>query len=398
MRPNLEAEGYVARRAQEHVRDSPESLTNDISLEIALSEAPGTPFLNRDKQRDRTPAVHRKPTMSDVARLAGVGTMTVSRVLSGAVRVSAETAQRVQTAIEQLKYRPNELARAFRGQRSHSIGLIIPYLYDPFFANCAQAVTSVAKEHGYSVIITTSAEDPDTEFTEAEHMLERHVDGMVVIPSRYRQTRLTRSLFGKTPVVAFDRPVQDPSLDVVLVQNTAGARRIVEHLIQHGHKRVAYMGLSRSLFTINSRFIGYRRAMQDAGLDSDAAFDCITENDTRRILKEKMSGKDAPTAILTSNTLATRYVLSAISHLGLRIPNDVAFAGFDDFDMAEFTAPPLTVVRQPAQEMGRVATSLLFDRIARGETPQTGNRIVLPVEIVLRRSCGCKHRTPVVIS
>ncbi len=363
-----------------------------------MSEVHVNAFLNRTKQRHRVPAVHRKPTMSDVARLAGVGTMTVSRVLSGAVRVSAQTTLRVQTAIEQLKYRPNELARAFRGQRSRSIGLIIPYLYDPFFANCAHAVTSVAKEHGYSVIITTSAEDPDTELAEAEHMLERHVDGMVVIPSPFRQTRLTRSLFGKTPVVAFDRPVHDPSLDVVLVQNTAGARRIVEHLIEHGHKRVAYMGLSRSLFTINARFLGYRRAMQEAGLAADATFDCITEDDTQRILKEKMRGKDAPTAILTSNTLVTRYVLTAIAHMGMRIPSDVAFAGFDDFDMAEFTAPPLTVVRQPAQEMGRVATSLLFDRIARGETPQSGNRIVLPVEIVLRRSCGCKHRTEVVIN
>jgi LacI family transcriptional regulator len=364
-----------------------------------LSEVNGNSFLNRSKQRDRMPVALRKPTMSDVARLAGVGTMTVSRVLSGAVRVSAETAQRVQTAIDQLKYRPNELARAFRGQRSHAIGLIIPYLYDPFFANCAHAVTAVAKERGYSVIITTSAEDPDTEYTEAEHMLERHVDGLVIIPSRFRQPRLSRSLFGKTPVVAFDRPVPDPSLDVVLVQNTAGARRIAEHLIQeHGHKRIAYMGLSRSLFTINARFLGYRRAMQDAGLESDATFDCTSEEDTLRIVKQKLSGKEAPTAILTSNTLATRYVLGAIAHLGIRVPNDIAFAGFDDFDLAEFTSPPLTVVRQPAQEMGRVATSLLFDRIARGEIPQTGNRIVLPVEIVLRRSCGCKHRTPVVIS
>ncbi len=344
------------------------------------------------------PVAHRKPTMSDVARLAGVGTMTVSRVLSGTVRVSAETTQRVLTAIEQLKYRPNELARAFRGQRSHSIGLIIPYLYDPFFANCAQAVTAVAKEHGYSVIITTSDEDPDTEYAEAEHMLERHVDGMVVIPSRFRQTRLSRALFGKTPVVAFDRPVPDPSLDVVLVQNTAGARRIVEHLIEHGHKRIAYMGLSRTLFTINTRFLGYRRAMQVAGLAEDATFDCNSEEVTLGILKEKLSGKDAPTAILTSNTLATRYVLSSIAHLGVKVPNDLAFTGFDDFDLAEFTSPPLTVVRQPAQEMGRVATSLLFDRIARGEIPQTGNRIVLPIEIVLRRSCGCKHKTPVVIS
>lgn len=335
--------------------------------------------------------------MSDVARLAGVGTMTVSRVLSGTVRVSAETAERVRTAIAQLKYRPNELARAFRGQSSHSIGLIIPYLYDPFFANCAHAVTSVAKEHGYSVLITTSGEDPDTEYAEAEQMLQRHIDGMVVIPSRMRQTRLTRALFGKTPVVAFDRPVPDRSIDTVLVQNTPGARRIVEHLIGHGHKRIAFMALSRSLFTINMRFLGYRSAMQSAGLKVDAAFDCESEEIATRVLKCKLSGPEPPTAVFTSNTLVTRYVLGAIAELGLRIPNDIAFAGFDDFDLAEFTSPPLTVVRQPALEMGRVATSLLFDRITRGETPHTANRVVLPVEIVLRRSCGCKNRTPVVM-
>lgn len=340
---------------------------------------------------------HRKPTMNDVARLAGVGTMTVSRVLSGAVRVTPETAQRVQRAIDQLQYRPNELARAFRAKRSRSIGLILPYLYDPFFANCAHAVTSVAKEHGYSVIITTSGEDPDTEYDEAEHMLQRHVDGLVVIPANFRHTRLNRAFFGKTPVVTFDRPVPDPSMDVVLVQNTAGARRMIEHLIEHGHRRIAFMGLSRSLFTINARFLGYRRALQDAGLKEDSFFGCASQEETMRVLTERLKGKNAPTAVLTSNTLATRYVLNSIMSLGVRIPTDLAFAGFDDFDMAEFTSPPLTVVRQPAQEMGRVATSLLFDRITRGETPHTGNRIVLPVEIVLRRSCGCKHRTPVVI-
>jgi LacI family transcriptional regulator len=335
--------------------------------------------------------------MSDVARLAGVGTMTVSRVLSGTVRVSAETTQRVQTAIQQLSYRPNVLARAFRGQRSHSIGLIIPYLYDPFFASCAHAVTTVAREHGYSVIITTSNEDPEAEYAEVDEMLQRHVDGLLIIPSRVRNSRLTRSLFGKTPVVAFDRPVSDPSIDTVLVQNAVGSRRVVEHLIEHGHRHITYLALSRSLFTINTRFLGYRRAMQDAGLEPSAVFDCTSEEIVEQILKAKMALDTPPTAVVTSNTLVTRYVLGAISRLGLRIPADLAFAGFDDFDLAEFTSPPLTVVRQPAQEMGRVAANLLFDRIARGETPATGNRIVLPVEIVLRRSCGCKHRTAVVI-
>lgn len=335
--------------------------------------------------------------MSDVARLAGVGTMTVSRVLNGTVRVSEETAQRVHIAIDQLKYRPNELARAFRGHRSRSIGLIIPYLYDPFFGNCAHAVTTVAREHGYSVIITTSGEDPDTEYNEAEQMLQRRVDGMVVIPASFRQSRLTRALFGKTPVVAFDRPVSDPSLDVVLVQNTAGSRRVVEHLIEHGHQRIGFMGLSRSLFTINARFQGYRRALQDAGLQEDSFFGCDSQEDTLQAVQERLHKKDAPTAFFTANTLATRYVLGALLNLGVKMPGDLALVAFDDFDLADLTSPPLTVVRQPAQEMGRVATNLLFDRITRGELPRTGNRVILPVEIVLRRSCGCKHRAPVVI-
>jgi LacI family transcriptional regulator len=365
--------------------------------EIELAKSPAGKSASKTRKRALVSVEHRKPTMSDVARLAGVGTMTVSRVLSGTVRVSAETTQRVQTAIEQLNYRPNVLARAFRGQRSHSIGLILPYLYDPFFAGCAHAVTTVAREHGYSVLITTSDEDPETEYAEADEMLQRHVDGLLVIPARIRQSRLTRALFGKTPVVAFDRPVPDPSIDTVLVQNAIGSRRITEHLIEHGHRHITFFALSRSLFTMSTRFAGYRRAVQDAGLESCAIFDCISEEVVEQILKVKMQQDTPPTAIITANTLVTRYVLGAVARLGLRVPNDLAFAGFDDFDLAEFTSPPLTVVRQPAQEMGRVAANLLFDRIARGEMPHTGNRIVLPVEIVLRRSCGCKHRTPVVI-
>jgi LacI family transcriptional regulator len=335
--------------------------------------------------------------MSDVARLAGVGTMTVSRVLSGTARVSEETARRVQSAIEKLQYRPNELARAFRGHRSHSIGLIMPNIYDSFFANCAHAVTTVAREHGYSVIITTSNGDTETEYAEAEQMLQWNVDGLVAIPASFRHSRLTRALFGKTPVVMFDCPVAEPAFDVVLVQNTAGARRMVEHLLEHGHQRIGFMGFNRDLFTINARLLGYRRAMQDAGFKEDSFFACESQDDTLRALEDKLRGANAPTAFFASNTMTTRYVLASLLNLGVKMPSDLALAGFDDFDLADLTSPPLTVVRQPTQEMGRVATNLLFDRIARGELPQTGNRIVLPVEIVLRRSCGCKHRTPVVI-
>jgi LacI family transcriptional regulator len=335
--------------------------------------------------------------MNDVARLAGVGTMTVSRVLNGSAKVSDDATRRVQSAIEQLNYRPNEMARALRGQRTRSIGLIIPYLYDSFFAMCAHAVSTVAKQHGYSVIMTTSNEDPDTEFEEASQMLQRHVEGMVVIPANRGHSLLTRQMLGKTPLVAFDRPLSDPAFDTVLVQNQSGSRRMVQHLIEHGHSRIAFMGLSRNLFTINARFQGYRKAMLEAGLESDAFFGCETPESTLEAIQTRLKSKHPPTAYFTSNTLVVRYVFTALQQLGVKIPTQAALAGFDDFELADLTSPPLTVVRQPAQEMGRVAASQLFERLERGEIPQTGNRIVLPVEIVLRRSCGCKHRTPLVM-
>jgi len=342
--------------------------------------------------------VNRKPTMNDVAQLAGVGTMTVSRVLSGSARVSEETTQRVQSAIEQLEYRPNELARALRGQRSRTIGLIIPYLYDAFFANCAHAITTVAKKQGYTVIITTSDEDANTEYGEAEQMLQRHVEGLVIIPAKAPASRLTRGLFSKTPVVVFDRPASEASFDSVLVENTSGSRRMVEHLIEHGHGRISFMGLSRKLHTINARHLGYRQAMQEARLPEMAFFGCDSKDETRRALETQLNGKTPPTAVFASNNLSMRYVFAALMSLGVKIPNDIALAGFDDSDLAELTVPALSVVRQPAQEMGRVAVNLLFERIRSGEVQKAGKRIVLPVEVILRRSCGCEHRSPVATS
>lgn len=339
----------------------------------------------------------RKPTMIDVARLAGVGSMTVSRVLNGSANVSEEAAQRVHKAIAQLNYKPNELARALRGQRSRSIGFILPYLYDPFFAMCAHAVTTAARQHGYSVAMTTSNEDTEIEYAEASQMMQRNIEGLILIPANRGQSRVNRALLGKTPMVAFDRPLADAAFDTVLVQNQSGARRMVQHLLEHGHTAITFMGLSRNLFTINARYQGYRRAMMDAGLKTDAFFECDTPEATLEAIEERLRSKTPPTAYFTSNTLATRYVFAALLQLGVHIPSDAALAGFDDFDLADLTAPPLTVVRQPAQEMGRVAACQLFERLERGETPQTGNRIVLPVELVLRRSCGCKHRTPVVM-
>jgi LacI family transcriptional regulator len=335
----------------------------------------------------------RKPTMNDVARVAGVGTMTVSRVLNESAPVSAEAAERVYRAIEKLGYRPNEMARALRGLKSRTIGIIVPYLYDPFFATIAHAINTVAKENGYSVILTTSNEDPDSEYAEAQLMLQRRVDGLIVIPADAHRSRLSRAEFDKTHIVTLDRPVQDRRFDTVLVQNQSGSKRAVQHLLSdHGHRRIVFIGLNKHLYTVRARFEGYRRAMLEAGLQPEPSFKCDSQELTSAVIAELIREKTPPTAFFCFNNLTTRYTLRALLDLGVRIPEEVSLIGFDDFELAEILHPNLTVVRQPVYEVGRVAAGLLFDRLKRDEFPKDGNKVVLPVELIIRRSCGCKPR------
>jgi LacI family transcriptional regulator len=337
--------------------------------------------------------MERKPTMNDVARVAGVGTMTVSRVLNGSANVTEATAKRVYRAIEKLGYRPNEMARALRSLKSRTIGLIVPYLYDPFFATCAHAVNTVARDHGYSVMLTTSNNDAVAEHNEAQSMVQRHVEGLVIIPADIRKSRIRQAEFSGVHIVTMDRPVHDDRVDSVQVQNQSGAKRAVQHLIeQHGHKRIAFLGYNRNLYTVRARFDGYRRAMVEAGLKLESTFECSSEEATEGIVAGMLEERTPPTALFTANNLTTRYVLRALLDRGVKVPDEVALVGFDDFELADILHPTLTVVRQPASELGRVAANLLFERIRRNEFPEEGNHVVLPVELVVRRSCGCKGR------
>jgi LacI family transcriptional regulator len=330
--------------------------------------------------------------MSDVAKLAGVGTMTVSRVLSGSVRVSDATTKRVFDAIATLNYRPNEVARSLRDQRSHQIGVIVPNLIDPFFAICAQTVSVVAKEHAYSVIIATADEDVDMEYNEASRMLRRQVEGFVIIPAASGVSRIAGTEFNRTPIVTLDRPIENSSYDSVLVENKFGAQLGVNHLIQHGHTRIASFGLSRNLYTIKARYEGYREAMKKANLKLEAYFGNGTQVEMLSTLRAVLDQKNPPTAVFCSNNLITRNAIHALSHLKVRVPETVALVGFDDFETANILNPPVTVVRQPITDMARMGANILFSRLLNGDVSERGKHIVLPVELVIRESCGLKHK------
>jgi LacI family transcriptional regulator len=328
--------------------------------------------------------------MSDVAKLAGVGTMTVSRVLNGNVHVTKETRERVLAAIAQLNYVPNEVARSLRDRRTRQIGIIVPNLHDPFFAMCSHAISLVAKERAYSTVITTSDEDPAIEFIEAKRMLRRHIEGLIIVPAAGK-SQLRDPEFESTPIVTLDRPVPGSAFDCILAQNKRGAQMGVEHLIQHHHRRISCLGLSRQLWTMKERLDGYHAAMEEAKLTPDAHVLTESPTETLHTIRLLLAGKNPPTAIFCSNNLTMRNALHALSALKIKIPEQIALVGFDDFEMADIIKPAVTVVRQPTDVLGRIAAEMLFSRLSDSLQTNKAKRIVLPVELVVRDSCG-SHR------
>ena len=327
--------------------------------------------------------------MRDVAEMAGVGTMTVSRVLNGTARVTEETASRVYSAIKELKYKPNHLARALRGSRSNTIGLLLPYLFDPFFAMCAHAINMVAQEHGYSMILATTNEDASTELDALRQMVHRQVDGMILIPAHHSNGAQVHAELRDIPIVTLDRPLPYGDADSVQVENEAAGELGTKHLISHGHKNICFLGLSRDLYTMAVRHRGYEIAMRNAGLQSESHFDCHEQEIVTALLEQLLRRKSPPTALLTSNGLTTRYVLHALAKLQVKIPAQIALIGFDDVELSDLLRPRLTVLRQPVSELGHASAKLLFQRLLEKEPGEARQHVILPVELVVRGSCGC---------
>ena len=337
--------------------------------------------------------MNKKTRMIDVARLAKVGTMTVSRVLNNSANVSEGTAKRVHAAIAQLGYRPNEMARALRGFKSKSIGLIVPSLADSFFAICANSINMVAQEHGYSMILTASSDNVETELSEAQWMLQKHVEGLLVCPAR-TGSRFADPLFQHIPIVSFDRPMLIPYVPCVLVENYAGARRGTEHLIQeHNHERIHFLGDSKHLYSIQTRLSGYKHALSKARLLPQATLECSSEEVIFEVVSRLLEGKQPPTAFFCGNNLVSRGLIRSLRKLGVEAPRDVAVIGFDDLELADMLVPSLTVIRQPVEQLGTIAAEVLFDRLKTpaANWPNSGNRTTLKVELVVRSSCGCNH-------
>jgi len=333
----------------------------------------------------------KRATLEDVARLAGVGAMTVSRTINEHPYVSEETAKRVRAAIRQLDYRPNHAARMLTGQLSRSIGLIVPDLADTFFSVVSHAVQETARESGYLVWLAASNDDPSIEAAQVEQMTHHPVDGILLVPVDSKDQYLKTITAGTTPIVTIDRPIEVAATDSVGVENRAGARMAVEHLIGHGHKKIACVATNTHLLTIKERLTGYEESMRHAKLPAAKALQLSDQAAVRPALAELFSSRNRPEALFTANNASTIWVIEALREMKIEMGKDVALAGFDDVDFFTLITPPVTAVRQPAAELGRMSARLLLQRI-KGEFTSSSVRTVLPVSLIVRESCGCRRR------
>lgn len=325
----------------------------------------------------------RRPTLRDVSALAGVSPKTVSRVINADPAVAPATAERVREAIRQLGFRPNPVARSLRVGRDDAVGLVVENIRDPFFAEVTGAIEELARERGMFVIVTSSGYAPENERTAIAGLTNRRVAGIIITPTSADHSYLGQYL-PRLPAVFVDRPPIQYEADVVLSDNEGGARAATEHLIRHGHRRIAFVSDRLHVYTTRLRYQGFRMAMQDAGIPVDERLVRVNSSDAQNATAETLelvSSAHPPTAVISANA---RCSLGVVRALHLSGHTEIAHVSFDDFPAADSLTPPVTAISQDPDHLGRTAARLLFDRLNGESGPP--RRVVLPVRLIVRGS------------
>lgn len=332
-----------------------------------------------------------RPTMRDVAALAGVSLKTVSRAVNGEPNVSAATHARVAEAVAALGFERNDLARSLRhGRSSATLGLLIEDVTNPFYAAIAHEIEQIAAERGYLLITSSSQQQEERERELVGALMRRRVDGLLLVLGA-RDHRFVAEAARGTPTVFLDRPPLAIEADAVLLDNRGGMQQAIAHLLAHGHRRIAFVSDPAELFTAAERLAGYREALARGGLEVDPALVMLGRHDlgeAERIVERllALAPEQAPTAIVTGNN---RHTVAAVRALA-RSERPVALVGFDDFELAELLAQPVTVVAYDPGALGRHGAALVFERLDAGGPSGSGGRpareIVVPTHLVARGS------------
>lgn len=323
----------------------------------------------------------RRVRLSDVAELAQTSTKTASRVINGDLRVGSATRDRVEQAVVTLGYRPDPLARSLRRGTDDTIGVVVDEVSDPFFAAVIGEIERMALDEGITVIVASTRRLPDRERIVVDGLLQRRVAGLIIASVSDSHAHLKSA---PCPVVFIDRAAADLDADAVLVDDLAGARMGVDHLIAHGHTRIAYVGDRQALDTARSRLEGYRASLTAAGIAVRADYETGVEPalvDATEIVSTWLALPEPPTAIFSANTRCSLRVLPALHRVG-RV--DVAFLSFGDFATADALTPPVSVIDHSPELIGRIAAGRLLRRMHGEDLP--AEKLVAPLHVVPRGS------------
>lgn len=322
-------------------------------------------------------------SIKDVAKAAGVSTATVSRVLANNAPIKPQTRERVLKAVAELNYRPNLIARSLRAQKSAKIGLVVSDIRNPFFTTIGRAVEDAAHEQGYSVLMCNTDENPEKEELYLNLLYDENVAGVIFSPTH--QFNISAQTYNqKMPFVIIDRAIDSNDVDMVLLDNVAAAYELTEHLINNGYKKIAGLFGDAST-TGQERSRGFHKALKDHHLSPVAAhFIAPRIQQGYETSMALLSQVNRPDAIFTSNSLLTAGAYQAARDSKLKVPNDVAVVGFDETTWGELVDPPITVIAQPTEEIGRTATELLFQRIQ--EPSRSPKTVILKGSLIVRGS------------
>lgn len=338
-------------------------------------------------------------SQKDVARLADVSHGTVSNVIRGEVNVSPEKAQRVRDAIASLNYEVNTIASSLKTSKTRTVGFIASDMFDTFYAGMARAVQELLQKNDYSTIICYGSDDPAQELRYLQVLRSKRVDGIILTPSRDDNRDYINQLSETgTCVVTVDNHIDGANCDFVGVENAKGAYAAVDHLIQNGYRKIAIINAHVDCYTGRERYRGYSKALQDSRLSTNHRFVKLAEYQKDNVVshaEELFTGREKPDAIFTTDLFTTLRTYKTLKDMGLRVPGDVALAGFDDLsigsqrvDLLDVVSLPITCVRQPVYDLGKTAAELLIERMEGRQgcdDGQAANKL-LKTELIVRES------------
>jgi DNA-binding LacI/PurR family transcriptional regulator len=344
------------------------------------------PVLDQLSDPEGTHDPPRKASIKDIARLARVSHSTVSRALSGSRQVSPETADRIRKIAEQAGYRASAAARSLVMGHSKTIGVVVTSIADPFVAEVVRGIEDTSEERGYSVFLADSNADPDREVRVVRSFEERRVDGIIIPSSRVGARYLPLMDRMHVPVVLVNNQHPSEFAHAVLIDNVQASLDAVRHLIELGHRSIAYLGDRCGQQSDTERFAGYRKALDEAGMQVDP--ELVTRGDGKPAggelaMAELLALPKRPTAVFCYNDMSALGAMRQIRTLGLKVPEDISVVGFDDLYFSQYLEPPLTTVRQPMRQMGRMAMETLLDIFV---GPHTTHNLKVEGQLIVRKS------------